>query len=277
MIRSILIGLDGSPYSETAVALGLQWAQQTGAELVGLAVVDEPGICRPEPTGIGGSAYKHNRDQVVLERARLRARELLDEFSRRSAEANVAHKSLERTGVPSEQILAEAEDFDLTLLGLQTFFQFQAPPTGDGTLERVLRHCPRPVVAVPRNLPNGRSVVVAYNGSPPAVRALEAFQAAGLDKSREVFVVSVADDEALAARRAEEGAQFLRCFQFAAEALPVHSSGPPAERLLEQVEERAAYMLVMGAYGRSRLFELFSASITNTVLKCCNVLLFLHH
>ena len=42
MIKSILIGLDGSPFSHAAVKLGMCWAKQLDAMLVGISIVDEP-------------------------------------------------------------------------------------------------------------------------------------------------------------------------------------------------------------------------------------------
>jgi len=42
MLKSILIGLDDSPDCEAAVDLGIQWAKQFDALLIGLAVVVEP-------------------------------------------------------------------------------------------------------------------------------------------------------------------------------------------------------------------------------------------
>jgi nucleotide-binding universal stress UspA family protein len=38
MLRSVLVGVDGSEYSAAAVELGIQWAQHSGAVLVGLDV-----------------------------------------------------------------------------------------------------------------------------------------------------------------------------------------------------------------------------------------------
>ena len=37
--------------ADAATELGIDWSRRTGAELVGMGVVDEPTICRPEPTG----------------------------------------------------------------------------------------------------------------------------------------------------------------------------------------------------------------------------------
>ena len=44
MAKSFLIGLDGTTSSARAVQLGVQWAQQCDALLVGLVVVDEASL-----------------------------------------------------------------------------------------------------------------------------------------------------------------------------------------------------------------------------------------
>jgi hypothetical protein len=38
MVRSILVGLDGSAFGDSALQFGLGWAQRTGASLVGLGM-----------------------------------------------------------------------------------------------------------------------------------------------------------------------------------------------------------------------------------------------
>lgn len=54
MVRSILIGLDGSVYSCSALQLGICWTQRFDALLVGLGVIDEPTI-RKSGTGTAPS------------------------------------------------------------------------------------------------------------------------------------------------------------------------------------------------------------------------------
>ena len=39
MLRSALVALDGSAYSESAVALAIDWARRYGAQLLGLGVL----------------------------------------------------------------------------------------------------------------------------------------------------------------------------------------------------------------------------------------------
>lgn len=49
MLRSILIGLDGSEDGGSARELALRWARQWDALLIGVTVVDEPGILSSGP------------------------------------------------------------------------------------------------------------------------------------------------------------------------------------------------------------------------------------
>ena len=68
MLSSILVGLDGSDYSHSAIEVGIYLARKTGALLVGLGVVDEPTIRDAEPRFItGGVPYA----EPVLYRVRI--------------------------------------------------------------------------------------------------------------------------------------------------------------------------------------------------------------
>ncbi len=55
MLRSILVGLDGTPWSESATALALDRAGRFDARLLGLGVVDEPWLARAESLPMGES------------------------------------------------------------------------------------------------------------------------------------------------------------------------------------------------------------------------------
>ena len=96
MLRSILIGLDGSAYSSAAVELGIRWARRFDALLVGLGIVDEPTICKREPVPIGAGHYKVERDQHLLADARRRVEGFLEGFARRCDAEGVKYKVLDR-------------------------------------------------------------------------------------------------------------------------------------------------------------------------------------
>lgn len=275
MPRSILVGLDGSPSSTAAVELGIQWAREFGALLVGLAIVDEPTICEPQSVSIGGMAFKEQRDQALMADARRKVKAFLEEFTSRCSNAGVASKALEDVGLPADQIMLEAQRYDLILLGQQTHFHFETQSQADDMLRLVVKNSPRPVVAVPEKLPIGTGIVVAYDGRLQAARTLQAFQAMGLAGSQPVHIVCVHTDHAEAMRRADRAAEFLRFHQIVAQPLALATAESPARVILEQVNRLNAGLLVMGAYGQPMMKEFFLGSETKTVLQESTVPLFL--
>ncbi len=277
MLRRILIGLDGSEYSNAAVELGLEWARRFDAVLVGLGIVDEPSICRPEPVPIGSGHYKVEQDQNLLADARRQVEQFHLEFGRRCREASVAFEVLEHVGSPEEQILQQSRQCDVILLGRQTYFHFETQDWPDDTPRMVLRQSSRPVVSVPARLQSGNSVVVAYNGSPEADRALQAFLSLGLGQSERVYVVSIDADHARAAELALQGTDFLKHHDLQAVSCPLEATGAVNDMILAQVQERQARLLVMGAYGHGTWREYLFGSVTNSVLEDCPVPILLSH
>jgi nucleotide-binding universal stress UspA family protein len=240
-------------------------------------VIDEPTIRGPEPVPLGGVYYKRHRDDVRMHEAQVKVERFLERFTLRCTEAGVPSKQLEDVGLPWEQILVEAQRYDLILLGQQTYFHFETQPSPCETLHKVLKNSPRPVVTTPEKLTDGSTALVAHDGSLQAARALQAFQASGLHDGQEVHIVSVAEDHTEAARHADRAAEFLRFHEIKAVVHPLASYARPAEVILDQVRQRHAGLLVMGAYGQPTLREFFLGSVTRTVLKEAQVPLFLYH
>lgn len=285
MLRSILVGLDGSDYSKSAVEVGVYLARKTGALLVGLGIVDEPTIRDAEPELIGGGV-PYAEPVLYRERiasARREVEHFLSQFSVRCAQARVSCKVLEDVGMPHEQIELEAQRYDLIVLGQQTRFHFETQEGYDDTVRRVLRNSPRPVIAVPARLDDlnpekpGHTVLVAYDGSLQAARALQAFQTSGLAGVLPTVVVSVDTDQKRAAQATERAIDFLRLHDIRANSWPITTTEAPASTILAAAEEHQSVLIVMGSYGQPILREFFLGSVTCTLLAESPVPLFLYH
>jgi nucleotide-binding universal stress UspA family protein len=277
MLRSILIGLDGSAYSSAAIELGIRWARRFDALLVGLGVVDHPTICKPEPIAIGAGQYKRDRDECLLADARRRVDGFLEQFAERCASQGVRCEVLEETGLPCTEIVEQSRFCDLILLGQQTYFHFETQNWPDETLREVLRHSSRPIVTVPERLLKGTCVVIAYDGSPQADRAIQAFQSLGLKGEDEVHVVSIHNELATAARMAKQVVDFLTLHGVRAAAHPLRPVSTVKKIILAKVDDFQAHLLVMGAYGRSMWREFVLGSTTTSILGASPVPLFLCH
>lgn len=277
MLRSILIGLDGSPDSMQAVDLGIRWANKLSAQLVGLGIVDEAAIRQPELVPVGEGYYSTQVAPQLLAENRRKVENILDQFTARCAAAGVNCSVLEDVGLPYAEILRESQRYDLVLFGHETHFRGSSTQRADETLWTVLKNASRPVVVVPPTLPSGSSVMVAYNGSPQADRALQAFQASGLDLRDEVSVITVDADADEGSHRVERATEFLLSHGISATAVTVAPTGTVAQTILEEVRRRNARLLVMGAYGRSVIREFLLGSITNAVVRDSPTPVFLCH
>jgi nucleotide-binding universal stress UspA family protein len=284
MLRSILVGLDGSDYSRSAIDVGIYLARKTGALLVGLGVVDEPTIREAEPRLIGGGV-PYAEPVLYRERladARREVEQFLAQFTLRCAEVGIACKVLEDVGMPHEQIELQAQRYDLILLGQQTRFHFETQEGYDNTVRRVLKNSPRPVIAVPARLDikpeePGHTVLVAYDGSLQAARALHAYQTSGLAGVLATIVVTVNPEQLEASRTAERAIDYLRLHDIKAEARPITTHDAPARALLAAAHEYHSALIVMGAYGQPILREFFLGSVTRSLLAESPVPLFLYH
>jgi nucleotide-binding universal stress UspA family protein len=284
MLRSILVGLDGSDYSKSAIDVGIFLARKTGALLVGLGVVDEPTIRDVEPRLIGGGV-PYAEPVLYRERlasARREVERFLAQFSVRCAEAGVAAKVLEDVGLPHERIELQAQRYDIILLGQQTRFHFETQEGYDNTVRRVLKDSPRPVITVPARLEirpedAGNTVLIAYDGSLQAARALHAFQTSGLADMLPMVVVSIHPERVAAAQAGERAVDYLRQHELKAEAHPVTSHEAPARVLQAAARDHKSVMIVMGGYGQPVLKEFFLGSVTRTLLAESQIPLFLYH
>jgi nucleotide-binding universal stress UspA family protein len=271
MLRSALVALDGSAYSEAATALAIEWAKRHGARLLGLGVLDAPSIRGAEPVPLGAGAYKKARDEARLVEAHRRVVNFLADFQARSRAAGTVAEVIEDIGDPAARILREAQRCDVVILARETHFQFETQEEPDKTLAQVLRGSPRPVVVVPRELPEGHGVVLAYGGGREAARTLQTFQLLGLAAGETVEVVSVHRDGAEAEVLARLAGEYLSAHGAPHRLHAIVSTAPPAEILLEEVERARPRLLVMGAHGHHPLRDLFGTSVTRAVMRACPV------
>ncbi len=271
MLRSALVALDGSPYSETAVSLAIDWAGRYGARLLGLGILDLPAIERAEAVPLGAGAYKKARDEARLADERRRVEDFLADFRARGRAADVSVDVLEDVGDPTVRILREAQRCDVVILGRETYFHFETQDRPDDTLAQVLRGSPRPVVAAPRSLPEGHGVLLAYGGGREAARTLQTFQLLGLAAGEVIEVVSIHRDGAEAEALARLAGEYLTAHGAPHRLHPVVSAAPPADVLMEKIRSARPRLLVMGAHGHHPLRDLFGTSVTRALMRVCPV------
>jgi len=279
-VRIMVAVHNGSPGTGT-MELASNWADRLGGSVVGVGVVDGSGWARVVATAgtpLTGVDALEVRHKPMLARAKEHVAQLLRQLEEHCRRAAVDYQQVQQTGAPQEQILLEAQRHDVILLGKQT-----TPDPGLGVparslLENVLRDSPRPVVAVPTRMEAGRGILVAYDGSLQAARALQALMASGLTALGEVKVLSVdSESEEIAREHASRAAEYLAAHGLEAETQPKVTDRSVHQVIVNEARRQGAEMIVMGAYGRSRLAEIFLGSVSSRVIDESLVPVFLFH
>jgi nucleotide-binding universal stress UspA family protein len=278
MIKEILVCLEGSPSSDAALRTAMTIAGTLPATLVGLAVVDEPDIRAGAAVGIGGSAFKHERDDALVADAHQRAAEWLGAFERRCRDAHVSARSLEIVGRPTDSILEETDKHDLTVLGRDANFRFETNADDSRTREAILHKATRPVLVVPENVTGlGTKVVIAYDGSGAAKRAIATFAASGLAAGREVFVATVDDSGAQAWEMASRAVAMLKEAGVPSTPHNIVSTLANVDALFMFADKVGAGLMVMGSFAHSRLQHLFHGSATRGIIEKTTIPIYLQH
>jgi nucleotide-binding universal stress UspA family protein len=149
-----------------------------------------------------------------------------------------------------------------------------APPAGKGdedsdiAVETVLFETARPLLLAGTGAFRavGGTALVAWNGSRESVHAVTAALPL-LGRAARVVALGVDEEEESSRPRCEALCVYLARHGIAAEHAALSARGRPVARLLlEEAVERGADLLVMGAYGHSRLRELVLGGVTRQVL-----------
>lgn len=144
MFHKILVPLDGSELSESAIPAALEVARRFGASLVLFRAALLPEHLMVSPVPLAPSAYTHMQDEIVTG-----TREYLDAVKARLAGAGVPVETGLVSGDAATQILefAETQGVDLIVMCTHGRSGFQRWLFGS-VAEKVMRHSSCPVLSV---------------------------------------------------------------------------------------------------------------------------------
>ena len=284
MIRSILVALDGSQPSEVATEMAIRFVKQKRADrkgsaplLTGIAVLDRPTITKPQATPVGGSALKKERDTALLAEAEGKTQEILAAFQCSCENFGIEHATVRAEGLPYESIAKEGHLHDMVVIGRDTNFHFQTSNDPCETFRVLVRDHPCPIVVTPNEVPQGNRVLIAYDGSRAAARALHTFALMNLNlEGLEVYVVSVGDNDQKCQGFCSEAVEFLRKHGVESRMHTEGDGGGIAPSLIDIAGRLGTRMMVMGAYGNTGLRTLFFGSTTRKLVECCPFPIFIY-
>jgi nucleotide-binding universal stress UspA family protein len=277
VLRSILVALDSTKASSTAQDLAIDLAKRLQCQITGIAVLDRAHITAPTAVGIGGSAFKHHRDQIKLNEAKAFLERLEDRFEASCEAIGAQWQVIEAEGAPHAMIEHEATRHDLLVIGKDTDFHLDEDPSIADSVQRLLRETARPLIVCPETAGGDGPVLVTYDGSRASSRAVHMLALLGHMRDRPVHVLSIDDDEAVATERAVFAAELLSKHEHRATPHGVRSRAQASDLICAEAVTLGATLISMAASGHRPVRDLFLGSTTLRLLKQCPCPLFVHH
>lgn len=273
----ILLLLGETESSLCARECAFDLARSGGVLVTGLSGIDLSSLAVPMFGGIGASAYQAKIEDIRGRQARATDARIHASYADACDARGLEFSWLTFEGDPPEVFRAASETRDLIVTGHDTTFSVDRPASLPELLSNLLLLSPRPVVVCGDEYRPPSDVLVAYDGSLPAMRALQMYVLLGLWREARVHVTSIAAEPELATRRAHAAAEFLRDHEVHCTVVPIESAVDPSEAIRIQVIDRGIGLLVMGAFGHRGWSNALFGSTTRRLVERPPCLLFLFH
>ncbi|MFG1313153.1 universal stress protein [Xanthobacter autotrophicus] len=278
-MTKIISLIDGSAYARSVCEYAAWVATRIGASVEVVHVLGRRDTSSV-PADYTGSLEADGRDALLAELASLdeqkaklaqhRGRIILDQAKSCLTAAGVSDVVLKlRNGDLLEAVEAFEAGAELIVIGKRGEAADFARLHLGSNLERVVRTSQRPVLVASREFTPISSFLVAFDGGSSAGRALDHIAHSSLFAGLECRLLHVGTETPDMRKRVDEAASKLRDAGLTVRAQIV--TGEPATIIPQMVESDGIGLVVMGAYGHSRIRNMIVGSTTVEVVRSCKV------
>ncbi len=276
--QKIVALVDGSIYSASVCDHAAWIASRTGApvELIHVLGRREASDSHDHSGAIALGARTALMEQLAeldAQRARLishRGRAILEDAAALLEKAGVTDVTTRlRHGDIVEAVADVEADARVILIGKRGEAADFARGHLGSNLERIVRASHKPVFVASRAFRPIAKVLVAYDGGASAMKAVDHIARSPLFQGLAVHVVTVGSATPEVTKGLADAKAMLRAAGITAETSVL--TGQPETALGRLVEDAPFDMLVMGAYGHSRIRSLIIGSTTTAMIRACKV------
>lgn len=278
MSEKIIALVDGSIYSESVCNHAAWIAQRTQAPVELIHVLGRREA--PDKTDLSGAIRLGARTRLMEELAELDAQRAKLVSHRGRAVLEDARAIVDRDGVTGittrlrhgdivEAIGEIEQEARVIVIGKRGEAADFAKGHLGSNLERIVRASHRPVFVASRAFKPIERVLVAYDGGVSAMKAVDHIARSRLFAGLAVTVVTVGNETPETRKGLADAKALLQAAGIEAETrvLP----GQPETELGKMVDEEGFGMVVMGAYGHTRIRSLVIGSTTTEMVRSCKV------
>lgn len=271
--------VDGSIYSQS-VCEHAAWAASGANSTVGLLHVLGRRDGSSTPANLSGNLDVEARSTLLAELASLdeqkaklaqrRGRVILEEAKARLIGDGIPNVATNlRNGDLIETVLEFEPDVDLIVVGKRGEAADFAKLHLGSNLERVVRSTSKPVLVAARAFKPVKKFMIAFDGGASAMKAVDHIASSSLFAGLNCQLLSAGPDTGDTRRLLDSAASKLRSNGYDVEADV--EVGTADKVIAKRVEADHIDVLVMGAYGHSRIRSLIIGSTTTEMIRSCMI------
>jgi nucleotide-binding universal stress UspA family protein len=270
MYKHILLCTDGSPAAIVATDYAIWFAKKLSGHLHALYITDirllEGPLLADIAGALGAAPYPALLPQLQ-QLQRDRADAILRAVQQRCREAHVPCELAHQTGNLTQVMLEHEKRADLVVLGQRGEHAPWSAGLLGSSVERMVRASIKPCLVTPEKFRQIKHILIAHDGSVESNKALHAGLglAAALDTDTTILTVCQREQEESASKTLHDALQQARRHKLKAQAQLAH--GTAETEILAFADKLGADLIVMGAYGHTRIRELILGSTTSQVLR----------
>jgi nucleotide-binding universal stress UspA family protein len=253
MIKRILLGLGGTPYTDVAIERAIELANAHGALITGVTVVDTQRLKQIGPVPPGGSAYAEKLRQKRFEITEERVEKAIEKFTKKCKKSGISTQIKRESGDPFETMIAHARYNDVTLFGLRSLFDYGFSLEPKDALIRLVTQGVRPIIAVSPEFRSIRRVLVAYSGSMESAKAMRRYVQLNPWRNVDLRVVHFGKSDDGTVQLLKDAGEYCRDHGFSTETESVDESAK--DHLIEYAQQNEMDLIVMGNSIRNLIFR----------------------
>ncbi|MCK9606302.1 MAG: universal stress protein [Methylomonas sp.] len=270
----VLAGIDGSVLTGAVCDYAAWVAQKVDAPLKLLHTIDHhPEVAdHTDLTGnIGVDSRDHLMDEIIQldqQRSKLRlqqGKQLLQAARERVVQAGILDPiTNQRHGSLIESLIELENDLRVLVIGVRGKVHENQPDKIGAKLEAIIRSLHKPILVVNAEFKTPERIMIAYDGSQAAEKALEMVATSPLYKGLICHLVCVSKDDGKG-QLLEVAANKLQ-LAGGIEVIAKKLIGKPEQVLSEYQDQKGIDMTVMGAFSHTRVHDWLLGSFTVKML-----------
>jgi nucleotide-binding universal stress UspA family protein len=273
MIKRILVGLGGTPFTTTAIERSIELARLHDAQLTGITVVDIEKLSKVGPVPMGAGAYAQKLKKHRVEETQKNIEKAVENFESRCTEAGICFQTKLEKGDPFELMIATARYHDLIIFGLRSIFDYGIVHRPKEMICKLIEEGVRPFIAVSPRYRKIEKVLIAYSGSMQSAKAMKRFIQLTPWPGVKIRIICTHKKKEEAEKLLSDASAYCEAHNFEPELQVLFC--PPKVQILRHAEEWNADLIVMGNSVKNILYRKIFDVVTLHIIKNATRPLFL--